>query len=159
MRRKKMTPEEREKMMAALQIPPESTIPDRLVKVIQYTSLSYRGLLEKWLHQEEVSIEAAKLAEEEISRRAEERIAALEKKVLRLEGKTVRAEYPEKAQDRRMLVSQALSLRKAGKTYKQIAELFNEEKAPTVSGRGKWSPAMVIHLLGNKKKQTREESA
>ena len=159
MRRKKMTPEEREKAMASLQIPPDSTIPDRLIKVIQYTSLSHRGLLEKWLHQEEASIDAAKLAEEEISRRAEERVAALEKKVLRLEGKTVRAEYPEKAQDKKMLVSQALSLRKAGKTYKEIAELFNEEKAPTVSGRGKWSPSMVIHLLGNKMKEAQGERA
>jgi hypothetical protein len=159
MRRKKMTPEEREKMMSVLQIPPGSTIPDRLIKVIQHTSLSYRGLLEKWLHQEEASIEAAKLAGEEILKRAEARVAALEKKVLRLEGKTVRAEDPEKAQDRKMLVSQALSLRKAGKTYKQIAELFNEEKAPTISGRGKWSPSMVIHLLDDKKKQAQRECA
>ena len=89
----------------------------------------------------------------------EERVSALEKKVIRLEGKTVRAEYPEKAQDKKMLISQVLSLRKAGKTYKQIAELFNEEKAPTVSGRGKWSPSMVINLLGNKKKQVEGESA
>jgi hypothetical protein len=44
-----MTPEEREKMMAALQIPPESTIPDRLMKIIQYTSLSYCDLLRKRL--------------------------------------------------------------------------------------------------------------
>ena len=144
MRRKKMTPEEREKMMASLQIPPYSTIPDRLIKIIQYTSLSYRGLLEKWLHQEEASIDAARLAGEEILRRAEERVAALEKKVLRLEGKTVREEGPEKAQDRKMLVSQALSLRKAGKTYKQIIGLFNEGKAPTVSGWGKWSPFSVL---------------
>jgi hypothetical protein len=159
MRHKKMTPEEREKTMAVLQIPPGSTIPDRLMKIIEHTSLSYRGLLEKWLHQEEASIEAARLAGEEILRRAEERVAALEKKVLRLEGKTVREEGPEKTRDRKMLVSQALSLRKAGKTYKQIAELFNEEKAPTVSGRGKWSPSMVIHLLDDRKKRAREERA
>jgi hypothetical protein len=127
------------------------------MKIIEYTNLSYRGLLEKWLHQEEASIEAARLAGEEILKRAEERVAALEKKVLRLEGKTVRAEASEKAQDRKMLVSQALSLRKSGKTYKQIAELFNEEKAPTMSGRGKWSPSSVIYLLGDKKKQARDE--
>ena len=66
MRRNKMTPEEREKMMSTLQIPPDSTIPDRLIKIIQYTSLSYRGLLEKRLHQEEASIKAARLAREEI---------------------------------------------------------------------------------------------
>jgi hypothetical protein len=28
-------------------IPPESTLPERLIKVIQHASLSYRGLLEK----------------------------------------------------------------------------------------------------------------
>ena len=50
--------------MAILQIPPDSTIPDRLMKIIEHTSLSFRGLLEKWLHQEEAAIEAAKRAEE-----------------------------------------------------------------------------------------------
>jgi hypothetical protein len=66
---KKMTPEEREHVMSILQVPPDTTLPDRLIKVIQYTSLSFRGLLEKWLHQEEASIEAAKLAKEEILKR------------------------------------------------------------------------------------------
>ncbi|MDR1508135.1 MAG: hypothetical protein LBS53_00675 [Synergistaceae bacterium] len=89
---KKMTPEEREHVMSILQVPPDTTLPDRLIKVIKYTSLSFRGLLEKWLHQEEASIEAAKLAKEEILRQVETRIDILEKKVLRLEGKRVRWE-------------------------------------------------------------------
>jgi hypothetical protein len=63
---KKMTPVERERLMSILQVPPDTALPDRLIKVIQYTSLSFRGLLEKWLHQEEASTEAAKLAREEI---------------------------------------------------------------------------------------------
>jgi hypothetical protein len=58
-RRKKMTPEERERLMSILQVPPDTTLPDRLIKIIEYTSLSFRGLLEKWLHEEEASIEAA----------------------------------------------------------------------------------------------------
>ena len=46
--------------MGILQIPPGTDIPDRLTEVKRYTNLSYRDLLEKWLHQEEASIEAAK---------------------------------------------------------------------------------------------------
>jgi hypothetical protein len=152
MARKKMTPEDREKMMSDLQMPSDSNIPARIIKVIQYTNLSYRGLLEKWLHQEEASIEAAKRAEEEISKRVEERIELLQKQILRLEGKAVRTEEPSKAEYRKMLIRQVLALRKAGKTYKQVAELFNEEGTPTISGRGKWSPTSVMLLLDAKKK-------
>jgi hypothetical protein len=149
---KKMTPEERERVMSILQVPPDTTLPDRLIKVIQYTSLSFRGLLEKWLHQEEASIEAAKLAKDEILKQVETRIDILEKKILRLEGKKIRWEGPDRIQFKRMLVSEVLSFRKAGKTYKQIADLFNEENTPTISGRGKWSATSVQHLLYSKKK-------
>jgi hypothetical protein len=151
MGRKKMTPEEWERMMAILQIPPGSALPERLMEIIEYTKLPYLALLEKWLHQEEASIEAAKRTEEEISKRVEERVAILERKVFRLENKDMRWESPSRAQYKQMLVFQVLSLRKAGKTYKQIAELFNEEKAPTISGRRRWSPSMAINLLGNNK--------
>jgi hypothetical protein len=51
-----------------------------------------------------------------------------------------------------MLVNQVLSFRKAGKTYKQIADLFNEEGTHTVSGRGKWSTTSIMQLLYTKKK-------
>jgi hypothetical protein len=149
---KKMTPEERERVMSILRVPPDTTLPDRLMKVIQYTSLSFRGLLEKWLHQEEASIEAAKLAKDEILRQVETRIDILEKKVLRLEGKRVRWEDRDKVEFKRMLVSEILSFRKAGKTFKQIADLFNEENTPTLSGRGKWSTASLTRLLYAKKK-------
>jgi hypothetical protein len=147
-----MTPEERERMMSILQVPQDTTIPDRLIKVIQYTSLSFRGLLEKWLHQEEASIEAAKLAKEEILRQVETRIDILEKKVLRLEGKRVRWDDRDKVEFKRMLVSEILSFRKAGKTFKQIADLFNGERTPTLSGKGKWSTASVMRLFYPKKK-------
>ncbi|MDR1483078.1 MAG: recombinase family protein [Synergistaceae bacterium] len=46
-----------------------------------------------------------------------------------------------------MLVFQVLSFRKAGKTHKQIADLFNEEGTHTASGRGKWSPTSIQQLL------------
>jgi hypothetical protein len=47
MPRKKATPEEQKEIMTILQIPPDSAIQDRVIKVMQYTNLSYRGLLEK----------------------------------------------------------------------------------------------------------------
>jgi hypothetical protein len=147
-----MTPEERERVMSILKIPPGTTIPDRLMEIMRYANLPFRDLLEKWLHQEEASIEAARRTEEEISRRVEERVTILEKKVLRLENKDMRWESPSRAQYKQMLVFQILSFRKAGKTYKQIADLFNEEGTHTVSGRGKWSTAYIMNLLYAKKK-------
>jgi hypothetical protein len=147
-----MTPEERENVMGILQVPPDSSLPDRLLKVMRYTNLSFRGLLEKWLHQEEASIEAAKLAQEEILKRVETRVEILEKQVLRLEGKRLRLEGPGRAAYRRSLVFQVLSMRKAGKTYQQIADLFNGEGTHTLSGRGKWSTTSVMNLLDTKKK-------
>ena len=151
-RRKKMTPEERERMMSILKIPPGTAIPDRLTEVMRHTNLSYPGLLEKWLHEEEASIEAAQRTEEEISKRVEERVAILEKKVLRLENKDMRWQSPTRAQYKQMLVFEVLSFRKPGKTYKQIAELFNEEGTHTVSGRGKWTTTSIHQLLYSKKK-------
>jgi hypothetical protein len=151
-RRRKMTPEARERVMSILQIPPGTTIPDRLMEVMQYANLPFRELLEKWLHQEEASIEAAQRIEEEISKRVEERVAILERKVLRLENKDMRWESPSRAQYKQMLVFQVLSFRKAGKTYQQIADLFNEEGTHTVSGRGKWTTTSIMKLLYAKKK-------
>jgi hypothetical protein len=85
-------------------------------------------------------------------KQVETRIEILEKKVLRLEGKDMRWEDPSRAQYKRMLVSEILNFRKAGKTYKQIADLFNEEGTRTLSGRGKWSTASIMNLLYTKKK-------
>jgi hypothetical protein len=45
-----------------------------------------------------------------------------------------------------------LSFRKTGKTYKKIADLFNEEGTHTVSGRGKWTTTSIQQLLYSKKK-------
>jgi hypothetical protein len=148
---RRKSPEEREKMMSILQMPANSGIPDRIIKIIQYTNLSYRGLLEKWLHQEETSIESAKLAEKEILRQIGARLDVLEKQVLRLEGKRVRNEDPSMAAFKKSLVYQILAMRKAGKTYRQIADLFNGEGTRTLSGRGQWSAATVMSLLKTKK--------
>ena len=122
------------------------------ILILKPENLSYPGLLEKWLHEEEASIEAAKRAEEEISKRVEERVTILEKKVLRLENKDMRWQSPSRAQYRQMLVFEVLSFRKTGKTYKQIADLFNEEGTHTVSGRGKWTATSIQQLLYSKKK-------
>jgi hypothetical protein len=145
-------PEERERIMSILQIPPDSTIPERIRKVMQYTNLSYRSLLGKWLQQEEASIEAAKRAEKKVLKQFKTRIDILEKQILRLEEKPLRTGKPSQAAYKRSLVFQVLSMRKAGKTYKQIAELFNREGTRTISGRGKWSPTAVMQLLYDKKK-------
>jgi hypothetical protein len=61
---KKMTPEEREHVMSILQVHQDTTLPDRLMNVIQYTSLSFRGLLEKWLHQEEAQCQQVKRSQQ-----------------------------------------------------------------------------------------------
>jgi hypothetical protein len=152
MPRKEATPEEQKKIMIILQIPSDSTIQDRIIKVMQYTNLSYRGLLEKWLRQEESSLEVAKHTEEEILKRIKTRVDILEKQVLQLGERLSRPGKPSKAAYKKSLVFQVLCMRKADKTYKQIAEFFNKEGTHTLSGRGKWSPTSVKQLLYGKRK-------
>jgi hypothetical protein len=62
-----MTQRECEKVLSVLQVSANTTIPDRFIKVFQYTSFSFRGLLGKYLRWEEASIETAKFVQKEIA--------------------------------------------------------------------------------------------
>ena len=48
------------------------------------------------------------------------------------------------------LVKRVKKLKKEGMTLKKIAETFNDEKVPTVSGTGKWYSSSVSGLLSTK---------
>jgi hypothetical protein len=52
---------------------------------------------------------------------------------------------------RKELVKKAEKLKKKGMTHKKIAETFNDEKVPTVSGTGKWYSSSINILLNAKK--------
>ena len=52
---------------------------------------------------------------------------------------------------RKELVKRAKMLKKEGMTHNKIAETFNGEKIPTVSGTGKWYASSINNLLNSKK--------
>ena len=51
---------------------------------------------------------------------------------------------------RKELVKRAKMLKKKGTTQNKIAEIFNDEKIPTVSGAGKWYSSSIANLLKSK---------
>ena len=52
---------------------------------------------------------------------------------------------------RKELMKKAETLKKKGMAYKKIAETFNDEKTPTLSGTGKWYASSINNLLKSKK--------
>ena len=54
---------------------------------------------------------------------------------------------PDSADYRKILVKRAKKLKKEGVTLVKIAEIFNEENLPTVTGKGKWYSSSITNLL------------
>jgi hypothetical protein len=48
-----------------------------------------------------------------------------------------------------MLAKRVKKLKKEGKTLVKIAEIFNEENLPTISGKGKWYSSSITWLLNS----------
>ena len=51
---------------------------------------------------------------------------------------------------RKTLIKRVQKLKKEGMTLKKIADTFNEEKVPTVSGTGKWYTSSISLLFKSK---------
>ena len=52
---------------------------------------------------------------------------------------------------RKKLIKRAMKLKKEGMSDKKMADTFNDEKVPTVSGAGKWYSSSINNLLNPKK--------
>ena len=48
--------------------------------------------------------------------------------------------------DRQALISRITQLRDSGTSYERIAQIFDEENVPTLSGRGKWRGQTIFRL-------------
>jgi hypothetical protein len=58
---------------------------------------------------------------------------------------------PDSPDYRKMLIKKAKELKKEGTAFAKIAEIFNEEKLPTLSGKGKWYSGSITWLLSVEK--------
>ena len=122
-----------------LELPSGSDLPLRLNKISEQTGVSSFNLLQKWILQEEFLIGVIQRSKASAPKRAEAR-----------PGVSKSAKGPG-TEDRKKLVKRAKQLLKEGKTLKEIAGTFNEEKIPPVSGAGKWYSNSINNLLNSKK--------
>ena len=127
-----------------LEVPIDSDFPLRLEKISEQTGLSSLNLLQKWILQEESLIGVIQRSKEPTPQRAETHPSV---------SKSAEAVLPDPSDPkyRKMLIKRAMKLKKGGMTLKKMAETFNDEKVPTVSGTGKWYASSINNLLSSKK--------
>jgi hypothetical protein len=127
-----------------LEVPSGSDLPLRFQKISEQTGLSPLSLFQKWVLQEESLIGLIQGTKGQPSKRAKARPS-----VSSLKEPAFKAGLPDvdSPNYRKELVKIAAKLKKEGILLKKIAEIFNEEKIPTVSGSGKWYGSSVAWLL------------
>ena len=140
MARKRNTKKQPE--IALLKMLGDTDLPLRIEKISEQTGLSSINLLQKWILQEESLIEVIRRSKEHTSKRATH--ASVSKSAEFVPPDPGSPDY------RKMLAKRAKNLKKEGMTLKKIAETFNDEKMPTVSGSGKWYPSSITNLLNSK---------
>ena len=127
-----------------LELPFDSDLLLRMEKISEQTGLSSLSLLQKWILQEESLIGVIQRNKETAPKRAKAR-PDVSKSSKAVQPGPGNPEY------RKTLVKRALKLKKEGMTLKKVAETFNDEKVPTVSGTGKWYSSSINNLLNSKK--------
>ena len=138
--------------MPLLEISSGSDLPLRLEKISEQTGLTFLELLQNWILQEESLINTIQQNDVPIPKQTETHPNIPDQKnpvAKRERPKTVPPEASS-LRYRTMLVKRAKRLKKAGMTLKKIAETFNDEKMPTVSGAGKWYASSIANLLKSK---------
>ena len=137
----------------SLEVPLSSDLPSRIEKISEQTGLSLFNLFQKWVLQEESMIELVQRGKE----RTITNIGSQQDSDPLLnpdvqESKETLEVNPNDGQNyRKMLLKRAIKLKKEGTTLKTIAETFNSENLPTVSGTGKWYSSSVAWLLSTKR--------
>jgi len=125
-----------------LGIQPDSDLLVRLGKISEQIGLSPQDLLQKWVLQEETLIGIMQRCKGQTAEQAAHSNVAQTAKAAPLDSGS--PDY------RQMLVKKVKKLKKEGMTFKKIAETFNDEKVPTVSGTGNWYSSSVAWLLSAK---------
>jgi hypothetical protein len=134
------------------QMPADSDLTSRIEKIAAQTGLDTSSLLQKWVLQEESLIGLMRRARGRTAKQPKTRIlpdafpqdaSDAQKQEEIIECNPARPNY------RQMLVKRAKKLKKDGMTLVKIADIYNEENLPTVSGRGKWYSSSIVNLLNS----------
>jgi hypothetical protein len=128
----------------------DSDLPLKIAKISEQTGLSPLDLFRKWVLQEESLIGLMQRNKAQTTEQAETRSSTPPR-----ETPTVREQKeapkidPESPDYRAVLVKRIKKLKKEGMTIVKIAETFNEENLPTMSGKGKWYSSSITWLLNS----------
>jgi hypothetical protein len=128
----------------------------RLEKVAEQTGLSPMNLLQKWILQEETLIGLMQQHNKnQITSQAQTKVGATpqQKPATKRAKKDVAPLDPNDPNYiRKALIERVMELKNDGMAYTKIAQALNDEKAPTLSGTGKWYASSVTNLLKSKAK-------
>jgi hypothetical protein len=134
-----------------LEVPADSDLPLKITKISDQTGLSPLDLFQKWVLQEESLIGLIQRSKTQATEQAETRPVIAPQEVADLTKQEKTAEINSDGSNyRKTLVKRAKKLKKEGMTLVKIAEIFNEDNVPTVSGTGKWYSSSISNLLSSK---------
>jgi hypothetical protein len=131
------------------QVPIGSDLPFRIENISEQTGLDTLDLFQKWVLQEESLIGLMRRREDQTTEQAETRSKAPRKQVpdVQEQQEPAKINPHDNPKYRKTLVRRAKKLQKGGMTFKKIAETFNDEHLPTVSGTGTWHTSSLIRFL------------
>jgi hypothetical protein len=134
-----------------LEIPATSDLPLRIEKISEQTGLGALNLIQKWILQEESLIGLIQRGKDHAAEQTKTRPDTPPQQDSDVQQQESPAEIDPNSSDyRKVLIKRVNKLQKGGTTLVKIAEIFNEEHVPTVSGRGKWYSSSIINLLNSK---------
>jgi hypothetical protein len=134
-----------------LEIPADSDLPLRIKTIAEQTGLSPLNLFQKWVLQEEAMIGLMRHVEamEAMNADAEQQqISGAQKR--KEPQKATETSPADNKNDHKALLKRAQKLQKSGMTLRKIADIFNEENLPTLSGKGKWHASALVRFLKSK---------
>jgi hypothetical protein len=133
------------KTVPLLETPVNNDLTDRLQRISEQTGLSSHDLFQKWILQEESLIGLIQNSGGQTSQEPEASPASRQEEPA-VQKKGAKANAHSGASYRKVLLRRMQKLKKEGMTLKKIAEIFNDENLPTLSGKGKWHASSVIRL-------------
>ncbi|MCL2009041.1 MAG: hypothetical protein FWG71_00655 [Synergistaceae bacterium] len=141
-----------------LGISSSSDVLRRVEKISKRTGMSSFNLLQKWVLQEEFLIGVMqgqsggliKFTEgrQDKTPAPKQRKETPPPKTAKDKSAKTKRSKPDNQGYRKEIAQRVKKLKKEGMTLKKITDLFNDEKVPTVSGKGKWYSSSINNLLG-----------
>ena len=120
----------------------------RIKNIVEQTGISSPDLIMKWVFQEESWIGLMRSGK---SNTTKPLMAAANSPIQKKKGANDVSLDHKSPGYRKELAKRAKMLKKEGMAHNKIAQTFNDEKIPTVSGTGKWYASSVSNLLKPKK--------